>query len=59
MTLESIRTEIARIKELRRTDVDTAREQWKALRDRLNAYIKNNKLPEMWGKILLEELWKV
>ena len=59
MTLESIRTEMARIKELRRTDVDAAREQWKALRDRLNAYIKANKLPDIWGKILLDELGKV
>lgn len=59
MTLEAIRTEMYRIKELRRTDVDAAREQWKALRDRLNAYIKNNKLPDMWGKILLDELGKV
>lgn len=59
MTVDHIRSEMALIKEIRKTDISDARERWKALKARLELYIRNNKLPEIWGKILLEEIQKV
>lgn len=59
MTLDHIRLEMALIKELRKNDIAEARERWKALKERIESYCENNKIPGIWRKILLEEIHKV
>lgn len=59
MTLEAIRSEMTTIKSLRKTDISDARERWKALKDRIEAYARVQRLPEIWKKILLEEIHKI
>lgn len=58
MTLEQIRTEIAFIREVKRTDPKYADELYDALAERLRIYLANNNLPAIWEKILLEEIKK-
>jgi hypothetical protein len=59
MTLYDIRTEMAIIRNLKKSDVEDARERWKALKDRVDLFIKDQRLPAMWSKYLLEELGKI
>ena len=59
MTVDHIRSEMALIKEIRKTDISEARERWKALKGRIEAYARVHRLPEIWRKILLEEIQKV
>lgn len=59
MTLDFIRSEMAVIRTLKRTDIEGARERWKSLRDRAEAYLNNNKLPEIWKEIYRKELTSV
>ena len=56
MTLEFVRAEMTAIRTLKRTDIDEARERWKSLRDRMEAYLTNNKLPEIWKEVYRKEL---
>lgn len=59
MTLEAIRSEMTIIKSIRKTDINDARERWLALKIRIEAHIKAQGLPEIWSKILLEEIKKI
>lgn len=59
MTMDHIRSEMIQIKQLKKTDIQDARERWLALRERIESYSKVHKLPEIWKKILLEEIQKV
>lgn len=59
MTLDAIRSEMTTIRLLRKTDISDARERWEALKDRIEAYAHVHRLPEIWKKILLEEIQKV
>ena len=54
--LAEIQKEMKIIKEMKRNDLDGARERWKALNERVMAYCNNNKLPDIWRKIILDEL---
>lgn len=56
MTLEQIRTEMAHIREIRKTDPKWADELYDSLAERLRIHIANNNLPSIWEKILLEEI---
>ena len=59
MTIEQIRAEMALIREIKRTDVDEAREKWKALRDRVKLHGERNNLPMMWRTELEKVLTEI
>lgn len=56
MTVEQIKAEMAQIRELKRTDIQGAREKWKALKDRVTRHCDHHKLPMMWREVLEKEL---
>jgi len=59
MSMASIKAKMAYIRDLKRTDVTTAREEWKALKDRVEGHCQANKLPDMWKKCLLDVLKEI
>lgn len=56
MTVDQIKQEMAKIRELKRTDIEEAREQWKALKERVIRHCEHHKLPMMWREVLEKEL---
>lgn len=56
MTMAEIQSEMAFIREIKRTDVESARERWRALKGRIERYCDHHKLPSMWREMLLKEL---
>lgn len=59
MTLESVKQEMALIRQLKKTDIQEARERWKSLKDRIDGYMRNNKMPEIWRKVFEQELTSI
>lgn len=56
MTIDEIRTEMALIREQKRTDIEGAREKWKSLKERVERWGDANKLPMIWREVMLKEL---
>lgn len=56
MTLESVKQEMALIRQIKKTDIQEARERWKALKIRIDTYMENNKMPSIWRKVFLDEI---
>lgn len=56
MTLETIKLEMGKIRALRKTDAEEAKERWESLSEHVKNHIVKEQLPEMWAKILLQEI---
>lgn len=58
VTVEDVKTEMRIILAIKKTDVREARERWKSLKERVDRHIAHYKLPEIWAKVLKDELTK-